>query len=370
LGFSPAISLNSVGAVATGGGATNTAGYIGRGIAATTVGTAIYGVATGAGGYDPNKVATLQPANSQAPQVNTLPPTSTPTQSPGFAPIQPTTTQVSRPRPRNKPLAQEKVPDFYEQISNTQIYGTPNPSPQQVEERNRQLRMQQMIAQADDSLPQRAPQAVRPKPLTRRQQMLSGRRAAYQAMMARRRSQFRASNPDYRRARVSNNIYSASGGLISRGSDTVPAMLSPGEFVVNKQAASSNLPLLHAMNGGKVGYFQNGGMVGGANTGPNSGSIVLDPQAKSIMTVFMDSLTSFGNSFGSYIDKLAAIKIPDKIEMVGTHTVDVNITGAAAFEAIEQGVKNLINTEIGKRMEVIWNQSGGKLGEPALAKTE
>jgi len=32
--------------------------------------------------------------------------------------------------------------------------------------------------------------------------------------------------------------------------DTVPAMLTPGEFVVNKEATAANLPLLHAINGG------------------------------------------------------------------------------------------------------------------------
>jgi len=33
--------------------------------------------------------------------------------------------------------------------------------------------------------------------------------------------------------------------------DTVPAMLTPGEFVVNKEATAANLPLLEAINGGK-----------------------------------------------------------------------------------------------------------------------
>ena len=35
--------------------------------------------------------------------------------------------------------------------------------------------------------------------------------------------------------------------------DTVPAMLTPGEFVVNKQATADNLPLLHAINDGVLG---------------------------------------------------------------------------------------------------------------------
>ena len=44
--------------------------------------------------------------------------------------------------------------------------------------------------------------------------------------------------------------------------DTVPAMLTPGEFVVNKEATAANLPLLHAINGGErsAGY---GNILGG-----------------------------------------------------------------------------------------------------------
>jgi TP901 family phage tail tape measure protein len=44
--------------------------------------------------------------------------------------------------------------------------------------------------------------------------------------------------------------------------DTVPAMLTPGEFVVNKEAASQNLGLLRAINGGKTQQLNKGGMAG------------------------------------------------------------------------------------------------------------
>lgn len=57
-------------------------------------------------------------------------------------------------------------------------------------------------------------------------------------------------------------IYASEGQLInfqSRGTDTVPAMLTPGEFVVNAGATSRNLPLLQKMNGGgEVIYRANG----------------------------------------------------------------------------------------------------------------
>lgn len=63
-------------------------------------------------------------------------------------------------------------------------------------------------------------------------------------------------------------IYASGGSLVNfqaRGTDTVPAMLTPGEFVVNRASTQRNLPLLQAINknkGGKVSYFQNGGVAG------------------------------------------------------------------------------------------------------------
>ena len=62
-------------------------------------------------------------------------------------------------------------------------------------------------------------------------------------------------------------IYAANGSYIDfqpKGTDTVPAMLTPGEFVVNRQSTSENLPLLQAINksgGGKISYFARGGSV-------------------------------------------------------------------------------------------------------------
>ena len=55
-------------------------------------------------------------------------------------------------------------------------------------------------------------------------------------------------------------IYANDGMMIPRGTDTVPAMLTPGEFVVNRQASQSNLPLLKSINSG-MSYFKDGGEV-------------------------------------------------------------------------------------------------------------
>jgi len=60
--------------------------------------------------------------------------------------------------------------------------------------------------------------------------------------------------------------YMSTGGL-ARGTDTVPAMLTPGEFVVNRDSAKQNRGLLESINGsgkpmsrGGVVYAQNGGL--------------------------------------------------------------------------------------------------------------
>ena len=60
-------------------------------------------------------------------------------------------------------------------------------------------------------------------------------------------------------------IYAAQGqqvGFQPRGTDTVPAMLTPGEFVVNRQAASRNMGILNNINSGKTSYYAAGGFVG------------------------------------------------------------------------------------------------------------
>lgn len=96
--------------------------------------------------------------------------------------------------------------------------------------------------------------------------------------------------------------YMAVGGSIfkPKGSDTVPAMLTPGEFVVNKSAASANGPLLHAMNngyskGGSVKYYSEGGWVSDMLKPPDAGRFKdADPKKKQIYTKYNDYATFGG----------------------------------------------------------------------------
>ena len=49
--------------------------------------------------------------------------------------------------------------------------------------------------------------------------------------------------------------------LVPRGTDTVPAMLTPGEFVVNAKATAENYDLLRAINSGSPLFGGYGGGV-------------------------------------------------------------------------------------------------------------
>lgn len=55
--------------------------------------------------------------------------------------------------------------------------------------------------------------------------------------------------------------YAANGVFVPRGTDTVPAMLSPGEFVVNSAAASKNMSTLKAINSGQTIGSDGGGSI-------------------------------------------------------------------------------------------------------------
>ena len=64
-------------------------------------------------------------------------------------------------------------------------------------------------------------------------------------------------------------VYASKGKYVNfepKGTDTVPAMLTPGEFVVNAKASQKNLGLLNAINSGTMSkggvvYLNEGGEI-------------------------------------------------------------------------------------------------------------
>jgi hypothetical protein len=196
----------------------------------------------------------------------------------------------------------------------------------------------------------------------------------------------------------------ASGGLIynqsykpnnidwsAKGTDTVPAMLTPGEFVINKDSSQRYMPILEAINqgnytqgnivqyasrGGTIRpiYRNMGGIVGGnqqqgvlnSYIGLDEKSIAalrdftakFDQFAKQLLelrlpTIGIDStslgaLTTFSNRFDEFSKSLLKLNIPPVITINAKHDVNVNINGASVFNNLNAYVSDIVKSEIDK----------------------
>ena len=72
------------------------------------------------------------------------------------------------------------------------------------------------------------------------------------------------------------------------------------------------------------------------------------------VSIFERNVTNFGaftKEFGTYVDKLANINLPDTIKLSGNYTLDVRVSGAAAFQSIEEKTKELIDKKISEGMD-------------------
>ena len=94
-------------------------------------------------------------------------------------------------------------------------------------------------------------------------------------------------------------------------SDTVPAMLTPGEFVMTPEAVQKyGVGYMKSLNRGIVPGFRRGGLVGTGNvryrqsgsSAPESGGASLSVDSSNLQSV----LTEFGSSFQSQIDNIIA----------------------------------------------------------------
>jgi hypothetical protein len=110
-------------------------------------------------------------------------------------------------------------------------------------------------------------------------------------------------------------VYASNGSLVaakSVGTDTVPAMLTPGEFVINRQATQQHMPILQAINsgaynqGGVVKYLAEGGIVapqyymgGGLSKMAGGAMSALGGMDMSAVMALANSLSELKDTFGS-----------------------------------------------------------------------
>ena len=155
-------------------------------------------------------------------------------------------------------------------------------------------------------------------------------------------------------------VYASNGMFVPRGTDTVPAMLTPGEFVVNRGAVQrgNNLQLLKAMNnggGGAQGYAR-GGVVYAANGGsiqPGGGMLGIDP---AMVTNLTNSLNQFNSDLAANIAKLQNMKFRVKLD---TANVNVNLNGGGFLSELKDNIKNELMQEVGEKIKTLeFDQSG------------
>ena len=139
----------------------------------------------------------------------------------------------------------------------------------------------------------------------------------------------------------------ARGGKIQRfakgggvGTDTVPALLTPGEFVINKKSAQSiGYGKLNHMN--DVGKFAAGGVVGfqdggGVGTGQLGGGFQL-----AALTVAIDALTRTASQFFELSEETQ--KVVDKYTKLATTAVVTAVAFSAFAVKINKGVLGIKN---------------------------
>lgn len=153
-------------------------------------------------------------------------------------------------------------------------------------------------------------------------------------------------------------IYKASGGSIFKpqGTDTVPAMLTPGEFVMRKSAVDKiGATKLSQMNN-SASYFAGGGMVN-SNTSLDQSTSFNQVAASfnGFINSFNISVDTFNNSVESFGEKVqqfsqAVSVMPATLTVNGQVGANVTTNAAGIVTQISNVVQNMISSEIKKAL--------------------
>jgi hypothetical protein len=152
----------------------------------------------------------------------------------------------------------------------------------------------------------------------------------------------------------------AKGGSVGgpSGTDTIPAWLSPGEFVVNARATQKNLPLLHSINAQKLagGTPDNGNLLG--NIGGFTAAIMT-------LTTSINALANLSSS----MDKLSKLEIPQRIEIGGTYTVEVIHNGLEVLSGLDAKIKQILMENIDKATGInrVTGETSESFGQQQIA---
>ena len=155
-------------------------------------------------------------------------------------------------------------------------------------------------------------------------------------------------------------IYANRGMFVPRGTDTVPAMLTPGEFVVNRAAVQrgNNLALLMAMNGG-VGASSMGGAMGMSRggvvymaDGGLLGKLKDMYGAAGSMIVGEQNMQAIGDMSKGMLDGLMDVFTgPGEAMVGGLKDLFENSLGKGVFGMFEESVKKLSDFQLSVKVD-------------------
>lgn len=168
-------------------------------------------------------------------------------------------------------------------------------------------------------------------------------------------------------------VYRAGGGSIfkPKGTDTVPAMLTPGEFVMSAGAVNKyGVSTMNSLNRGELKGFNTGGLVGGVEYKRRGGIIgggggmnvtletselerVFDAFVSNVSPIF-NNITTAMSGFTSSLDELAnkfsGLQISHNVNVEGLITIGgLNVDNIA--NEITQSVANLVTNEVKRQLD-------------------
>ena len=172
-----------------------------------------------------------------------------------------------------------------------------------------------------------------------------------------------------------SGLYFAQGGNVA---DTIPAMLTPGEFVMSPEAVQKyGVGYMKSLNRGTVPGFRRGGLIGGrgvayranGSSGPESGAgtvISVDPSGlQAVLTEFsasfqegLDNIIGSFSGLQSSMDNLANV-FSQPFQMMHTFSGDMTLAFSiqngdqlknSIAEAITPKISEIISGEIDKRL--------------------
>jgi len=160
-------------------------------------------------------------------------------------------------------------------------------------------------------------------------------------------------------------VYANNGIFVPRGTDTVPAMLTPGEFVVRREAVQrgNNLQILRAMNNGSISSgsmnMSRGGSVNQTQYLAMGGftQAVNNLTGGDFLKKLTDSFNSFVGQMNDAIGNLNNTSIKHKID---TTNINHNFNG---LSNLREDIKKEILGEVGRKLSNMSVGDGGRLQE-------